>query len=85
MTADSYYTQVGGELSIPQSIANKQAAVSTASLFLNDSKILLKAYNIDGNNYFKLRDLGDALDFNVDWNQELQTINIDTSLSNVSE
>ncbi len=34
------------------------------------------AYNINGNNYFKLRDLGSELNFNVDWNEELRQIEI---------
>jgi len=27
----------------------------------------MKAYNIGGNNYFMLRDIASALDFDVDW------------------
>ena len=36
------------------------------------------AYNIGGNNYFKLRDIGEAFDFGVDWDQDAQTISINT-------
>lgn len=30
----------------------------------------LTAYTIEGNNYFKLRDLGSALGFNVSWSKD---------------
>ena len=35
-------------------------------------------YNIDGNNYFKLRDITDALDCRVEWNERTQQIEIST-------
>lgn len=40
---------------------------------------MLTAYNIDGNNYFKLRDLGEALNFSVTWGAANNMIRIDTS------
>ena len=33
----------------------------------------LSVYNIGGNNYFKLRDLGDALGFTVDYDADSNT------------
>lgn len=41
----------------------------------------VNAYNILDNNYFKLRDLGQAFDFDVSWDEASQTITIDTSAS----
>ena len=41
----------------------------------------LIAYNIAGNNYFKLRDLGEFLDFYVGWDGINKVISIDTSRS----
>jgi Leucine-rich repeat (LRR) protein len=40
--------------------------------------IAFDAYNIGGNNYFKLRDIGAAFDFGVDWDGQRNTIVIDT-------
>ena len=37
-------------------------------------------YNIDGNNYFKLRDVTDALDCRVEWDSNNQLIKVYTSL-----
>ena len=78
MIPNSSYTQVGGELLISDNPITKKAIVSTSLLYLNQQKIELEVYNIDGNNYFKLRDIAKIFDFNVSWNQEMQTIDIDT-------
>jgi hypothetical protein len=85
MTSYSSYTPVGRELSTLGSFDNKQATLSSALLYLDQQGITLKAYNIEDNNYFKLRDVAEIFDFYVGWNQEFQTINIDTSAGYVSE
>lgn len=42
-----------------------------------DEEILhLSAYNIDGYNYFKLRDLGNAVGFDVGWDEAQKCVNI---------
>lgn len=41
------------------------AEPSTQTFYLNDQKIELEAYVINGNNYVKLRDVGQAVDFGV--------------------
>ena len=33
----------------------------------------LSVFNLDGNNFFKLRDLGEALGFDVDYDQDTDT------------
>lgn len=45
-----------------------------ASLFVNGAQSAPTAYNIEGNNYFKLRDLADLLGFTVEWDEATQTI-----------
>ena len=42
----------------------------------NGELVEAQAYNINGNNYFKLRDLGDILSFGVIWNDKTRTIEI---------
>jgi len=42
------------------------------------SPINLRAYNIDGYNYFMLRDLGVALGFMVEWDDVLNAVIINT-------
>lgn len=43
------------------------ATASTQKVTLDGQPVELTAYAIGGYNYFKLRDLGDALGFGVDW------------------
>ena len=43
----------------------KTAAPSTHIIHLNGTLVHFDAYNIEGNNYVKLRDIAHALDFNV--------------------
>ena len=74
------YTPVGGEMT-PGDGTEKVAQLTDASIYLNGELIKLTAYNIGGNNYFKLRDVGEVFDFDVSWDNESKTITVDTSKS----
>ena len=67
------YIPVGGELARGQD-HSKTAVVSKQSVLI-DGKAAdgLSVYNIGGNNYFKLRDLGNALGFTVDYDADSNT------------
>lgn len=56
---------------------NKKAVKSTAKIEVNGKEITPTTYTIDGNNYFKLRELGDALNFIVKWNDAAQRIEVE--------
>lgn len=74
------YTVVGGELQIGN--AQTQYVPKTNSMiYMNGVQIDPMAYNISGNNYFKLRDLGEIFDFAVEWDSATNSIKIDTSNS----
>lgn len=45
---------------------------STQTFYLNGQQIEMESYIINGNNYVKLRDIGEAVDFNVYWNGTVQ-------------
>jgi len=54
-------------------------AVKTASKILVDGEEAdIEAYNVNGRNYFQLRDLGEAVGFEVDWDEENNTVLIST-------
>lgn len=74
------YTSVGGELAQGDGTA-KNATPTTSAIYKDGMKIELTAYNIGGNNYFKLRDLGIAFDFDVSWDGFRNTITIETAKS----
>jgi len=75
------YTPVGGELTAAPNPAAQQAVPSTSTLLSNGVvPLVLKAYNIGGYNYFRLRDIAALLDFGVTWDATTGTIGIDTSI-----
>lgn len=60
-------------------IKDPVATGSTSVIYKDGGKILAGAYNISGNNYFKLRDIAAIFNFAVVWDNVTQTIGIDTS------
>lgn len=72
------YATVGGEMDGKGS-GEKTATPTDSKITLDGKEVSFTAYNIDGNNYFKLRDIGAAFNFGVDWDGENNTIVIDTS------
>ena len=80
MTPKKPYTTVGGEMKKGNGEA-KQANLTTSPILMNNRLVELTAYNIAGNNFFKLRDLGNTFDFNVSWDSNLKAIVINTAES----
>lgn len=72
------YAPVGGELAKGDG-TSKSSVMSTSAIYQNNQIVSLGAYNINGNNYFKLRDLGEAFDFDVNWDGANNCIVIDTA------
>lgn len=64
-TSGQAYTMTGTELTGGSSTKTQPAIPSGSTIYVNGQKLDLTVYNIDGFNYFKLRDLGQALDFYV--------------------
>lgn len=52
---------------------------SSHKIMLNGRPVEAEAYTINGNNYFKLRDIAAMVDFGVDWDGEAGAVLIDTS------
>lgn len=78
--SNSKYTVVGGELVVSNNPTTKDAKSTTSKVYIDNKEVQLTAYNINGNNYFKLRDIGKALNFGVIWDGGNNTIKIDTSI-----
>ena len=77
------YTSVKGDLTMPdaEKAASKAAGAmkSAQSLTINGEPAYLAPYNIGGNNYFALRDLGSALGFGVDYDGATATMLVSTN------
>ncbi|NLK36233.1 MAG: hypothetical protein GX301_12515 [Gracilibacteraceae bacterium] len=77
LISDKAYTVVGGEMSPGD--GNEKTAVMNVSVILKDGlELPLNAYTINGNNYFKLRDIGQAFNIGITWDEATGTIGIDT-------
>lgn len=74
------YTRIGGEMVSSKDENIKSATLSTSKIYLNGKEIKLTAYTIEGNNYFKLRDLGSTFDFGVEWDGKNNTIVIESAM-----
>lgn len=69
-TTGEGYEKLDGDLAGAPTGGEKAAAISNDSIYIDGQKVEAEVYKIDGNNYFKLRDLGKALDFYVGWTAE---------------
>lgn len=59
----------------------KNASPSSQSVFIDGKEVKLNGYNIDGYNYFKLRDLASVLNFNVNYDEERKVVILDPNNS----
>ena len=51
---------------------------STNRIYVNGQEVHLTAYNINGNNYVMLRDVGRAVDFNVYWDSDAKCVQVES-------
>ena len=72
------YDKLDTDLAWAPSGGSQDAELSNDAIYVNGEKITAEVYKIGGSNYFKLRDLGRALDFYVGWSAE-RGIYIETS------
>lgn len=79
LTSGEAYTAQGGELAVSNNPKAKTATLSTSKVYLDDEEIEIAAYKIEGNNYFKLRDVAQALGISLTFDSKTNTIGIDTS------
>jgi len=75
ITSGKPYRAIGGELT-GTAAASCSAIVSNNAISINGKSTDLTVFKIDGANYFKLRDLGKALDFHVGYDDETKTVYI---------
>ena len=59
-------------------VAALTATPSTQPIYVNGARVSMTAYAIDGNNYVKLRDIGQAVDFGVTYAAATNSVYIDS-------
>lgn len=79
LTSGRWYEEDGSEFKETRGF-KLYATPTTSKVMLDGKEIKLTAYNIDGNNYFKLRDIGQAFDFGVAWDGATNTIIVNTGI-----
>ena len=84
LTSGKPYTIVGGELGAIGS-ASKQAETSTAVVYKDNAQMDYTGYNIDDNNYYKLRDVCKSFDNGINWDAENQRVDILTDENYVDD
>jgi hypothetical protein len=77
LTRGTAYTPVGGEMA-GKGTGDKTPTPTTSRIYLDGAEITFTVYSIDGSNYFKLRDLGEALNFSVTYDAATRDVRIDT-------
>ncbi|PYI51643.1 hypothetical protein DLM86_23950 [Paenibacillus flagellatus] len=73
------YTSVGGELALSDKPVTQKASSTASVIYIDGKQTQLTAYNINGNNYFKLRDIAKAINFGVTWDGTSNRIGMDSA------
>ena len=76
VTTGANYTPVGGELEPGEPAGS--GIHSSSQLWVNGTAVSLNAYHINGNNYFRLVELGEVLGFDVTYEPISKTVQITT-------
>lgn len=71
---------LGLSLSAPaaQAVESLKATLSTNRILVDGQEVRLTAYNINGNNYVMLRDIGRAVGFNVYWDSDAKCVQVES-------
>ena len=71
---------LGLSLSAPaaQAVESLKATLSTNHILVDGQEVRLTAYNINGNNYVKLRDIGEQVGFNVYWDSDAKCVQVES-------
>ena len=71
---------LGLSLSAPaaQAVESLKATLSTNRVLVDGQEVRLTAYNINGNNYVMLREIGRAVGFNVYWDSDAKCVQVES-------
>ena len=74
LTDGAAYQEVGGEMTSSASAEIKNVSESDSTIVLDGKTLSLTGYRINGNNYYKIRDVGSVLGFSVDFDPETEIV-----------
>lgn len=84
LTSNKAYTTVGGELNSVLS-GTQDAKASTATVYKDGAVVSYCGYNINNNNFYKLRDVAKSFDIGITWDGAMQRVDIITNESYTEE
>ena len=79
LTKNTDYVRIGGELELRPDGVSARAAANASPIIMNGSTINWLGFNINGFTYFRLRDVMRTFNIFTDWDQDTQTILLDTT------
>lgn len=79
LVSGGIYQSLGNELAAVPIKDKKTAKFPPPSLYKDGIAEVVRSYNIDGSNYFKLRDIGMIFNFYIGWDEATNCITIDTT------
>ncbi len=83
LISNKAYTLIGSEMAKGDG-KEKTPIVNTSRIYKDGVEVSLIAYTINGNNYFKLRDVAQSFNIGITWNEAARTIGIDTTTGYVA-
>jgi len=78
-TSGADYIANGTEMA-GRGVEKKLPVATTSRILVDGREVAFPVYNIDGSNFFRLRDIAETFNFGVDWDADTQTILINTSV-----
>jgi len=77
LISNQEYTEVGGEMA-ESTVNSIKVKPSTAVVLLNGNEVKLTGYLINGNNYYGIAEIGEAIGFPVSYDSDTKTVHIST-------
>lgn len=84
LISNEEYKIVGGEMNKGDGKI-KTGVSNTSKIYKDGRQVKMVSYTINGNNYFKLRDIASVFDIGVIWKQATNTVGIDTNIGYFQE
>jgi hypothetical protein len=79
VTSKNEDTQLAAKPVKSEKLITKEAVMTNSKVYFDDKEIKMIPYNIDGSNYFKLRDIAAMVKVNVSFDLKLNVISINTA------
>lgn len=85
LTDGDAYQPDGNEMQDAASTVVEKVSENKSVILLDGKQLSITGYRINGNNYFKLRDLGTALGFDVDFDGATKTVLIESDSASLQD